>query len=183
MPISWKNTPWEKTRIYHREHEEVKKVKKLFLANNSTQPKKRLKKKKFFLPFLILTTFAAVALDEEVVDETDIPLSGSGEADKDSTEFGLLNTLHCVMESSGVSKKFKSNSEWASNFTSVISSTWSWHSVIVELMFDESIWKTSMMALNFIYLFIVEFLHTRIKLFFPFLASKKEVHRWDFIFN
>lgn len=71
---------------------------------------------------------------------------GANEID-DSTEFGLLKAP-CVMESSGVSKKFKSNSEWASNLTSVISSVTdvSWSvSAILELMFDESIWKISIM--------------------------------------
>lgn len=63
--------------------------------------------------------------------------SGVGD-DDDSIDLGLLNAV-CVMESSGVSKKFKSNSECASNFTSVISSAIDVSvSIIVELMLDES---------------------------------------------
>lgn len=74
---------------------------------------------------------------------------GSGVGDvEESTELGLLNAA-CVIESSGVSKKFKSNSECASNFTSVISSAIDTSgSTIVELMLDESIWNTSMITID-----------------------------------
>ena len=73
--------------------------------------------------------------------------SGVGEVD-DSTEFGLLKAT-CVSESSGVSKKFKSKLSEVSNFTSVISESIS----EVELMLEESIWKTSIMApeVNFLF--------------------------------
>lgn len=62
----------------------------------------------------------------------------------DSTESGSLNPW--FVESSGVSKKFRLNSEWVSKHTSVMSplieplSTA--ESTKLELMFD-SIWKTS----------------------------------------
>lgn len=119
-----------------------------------------------FLPILTLTTF-----DD---DDTRFGVRGSDDVSTDSTEFGLLKTLHCVTESSGVSKKFKSNSEWASNFTSVMSSG---RSDIVELMFDDSIWNTSMMTLpngtpnNY-----------SLSSFTRFWIWK-EVHRWEFIFK
>lgn len=85
----------------------------------------------------------SVAMFESVSDGRELAVSGkcgSGVGDVDeSTELGLLKAA-CVIESSGVSKKFKSNSECASNFTSVISSTTVVSgSIIVELMLDESI--------------------------------------------
>lgn len=87
-----------------------------------------------------------VAFDD-VVDGCTMPVgvSGSGVGDivDDSTELGLLKAA-CVIESSGVSKKFRSNS-CDSNFTSVMSSTTDGSgSSMVELMLDESMWNTSM---------------------------------------
>lgn len=68
---------------------------------------------------------------------------GSGVGDvEESTELGLLKAAW-VIESSGVSKKFKSNSEWASNFTSVISSA---IDASGSMSPDESMWYTSMVT-------------------------------------
>lgn len=87
-----------------------------------------------------------VAFDDVIDGGADVGVSGSrgSGVGEDSTELGLLNAA-CVIESSGVSKKLRSNSECASNLTSVISSTIDASgSIIVELMLDESRWNTSM---------------------------------------
>lgn len=148
------------------------------------------------LPVLTCTWCLSVATFERVKDGRQLVVSGkwgSGVGDVDeSTELGLLKAA-CVIESSGVSKKFKSNSEWASNFTSVISSTVTVSgSTIVELMLDESIWNTSMITVFVFQTFqmapkhfgkpacpLIHFTLKNFHKFATFTAKRTKVHRWD----
>lgn len=145
------------------------------------------------LPVLTCTWCLSVATFESVSDGSELLVSGkwgSGDVDE-STELGLLKAA-CVIESSGVSKKFKSNS-WASNFTSVISSTTTTSgSTIVELMLDESIWNTSMITVFVFQTFqmapqhfgkpvrpLIHFTFLNFHKFATFTAKRTKVHRWD----